>query len=224
MKVDTIYFHHSGGTAVNYYASSRNLTLQEIDNVHQQRWPDFPSSIINPKTKQGYFVGYNGVIFPDGSFVQTRAFGEETAAVKGYNLGSLSFCIIGNFDLGKTGWPIDIVTNQQIATMKKIMLDLLESGWKTPPYIIAPDTIFSIKINQIYPHRFHGQTDCYGTSLSDRWAKDLYLSVVGEKLTAIQTALFNLLQLVSKMRGIFGKFSRLGGVPRSCMFSGDNRG
>lgn len=152
-------------------SSSRNLTLPQIDSAHRLRWPELESAL-------GYWVGYNIVIFPDGSFVQTRLVGEETAAATGSNFDTMHICLVGNFTKG----GVDAPTYEQISTLRQIEKAAI-AGFPTSSPIngsfvrIASNTALSFSAFAIYPHRVlqPNHTDCNGTALPNSWARDLVI-------------------------------------------------
>lgn len=168
-NITTIYCHHSGGTATNNYASSQNLTLEDINKAHQARWSDFKSEL-------GYYVGYNFVIFKDGSWVQTRKVGEELAAQRGYNHNSIAICVVGNFNKG-----VDTPTQDQVNTLQWLILSLLEGNFEQAGIKVKENTTLNLSVARIYPHRHVGQTECNGNSLPNTWARDLVLEVYGQR-------------------------------------------
>lgn len=216
--IQYIACHHSGGTQADANASTIKLTLAQLDADHQIRWPDFKSSL-------GYYVGYNFVIFPDGSIVQTRKMGEETAAQLGHNFDTISICVIGNYN---TGSP-DRLDPRAVQTMKIILTQLLNEDFTTPvgptsmvPQILA-GTTFNLSLGHIMPHRCieaPGYTECNGTSLPDTWARDLIIQEYISAASSIQ-ATVPLHVLVAKLSTIITQWELAGSPPpavgRACV-------
>jgi len=153
----------------------------------------------------GYFVGYTGIIFPDGKWVQTRKIGEETAAVKGHNSDSVSICLAGNFTL-KDNRPIELPTNEQIKTLQNIVLMLL--GNKTGEMSVMPDTQTDFSPYRLYPHRHSSDTECYGSALTDNWIKDTMVLRLNEVLALC----YKLLELLKSKQSLAGDDRECEGV------------
>lgn len=217
MQIKYLVVHHAGGFKNDPSASSANLTLEQINQAHKSRWPDFPSK-LNPLLH----VGYNIVIFKD-RWVQTRYIGEETAAVKKYNNEAISILIVGNF-MNFLGKPIDQMTEFQKTKLVELMLAIVEGR----PQSVGLRTLPSVKINipfyRIVPHRFLGPTECYGTFLSDTWARDQVLLHISHKISLLQEILGKLFLMSQKAKfGLSNTFSHYGSIPYSC-FDSDMRG
>src|SRR3990167_442495 len=105
MNITKIGVHHFAG----------DYTLSQVNNSHKQRWPDFPS-----KLRPDLYIGYTIIIWKDGSWLQTRFIGEETAAAKGANLEAIHIALDGNFSIIKP-------TSAQIETLKRIIVHLLNN-------------------------------------------------------------------------------------------------
>lgn len=203
-----IAVHHSGGTKSNDNASSFGLTLSQLDQDHKVRWPDFKSQL-------GYYVGYNFVIFPDGTIKQTRKIGEETAAQLGHNFDTVSICMIGNYNIGSP----DKMTSLTIGALKNILTALLEQDFGA--YAVIPGTTFDFSIGHIMPHRCTqqaGYTECYGTSLSDTWARDLVLDEYVQRASSVPA----LAKFLAKISTLIASWQLAGSPPpsvgRSCGF------
>ncbi len=178
--IKNICLHHAGGLGTDNFASTQNLSLQSIDDGHKMRWPDFPSSIKNPTTGQGYFVGYTIVIPADGKYVQTRPLGAETAAQVGHNFDSVAICVVGNFMKKSNGQPVDVMTPAQIATLNMLLKKLLAPSFKDLGLIIEPGSSFDLAVQNIYPHRIlqPNHTDCNGTFYPDDWGRKVALAAI----------------------------------------------
>ncbi len=201
--------HHSGPLSSNDpNSSSAGLSLRDINLAHQQRWPDFKSAL-------GYWVGYNILIFPDGTFAQTRLIGEETAAQVGHNFDTLAICMVGNYHQKADGTSVDKMTDQTIATLKKIMTAAFNGNLQSLGIQVKPGTKFDLALSRILPHRIlqPDHTECYGSSLSDTWARELMVGVIQEEIS-IAT---KLLELLTQLQAIYNNWKLGSGKPgRSC--------
>lgn len=202
MIIHKFFVHHFGSIGNDPYAKSSHLKLDHINDAHRLRWPDFQSQM-------GYFIGYNGIIFPDGTLIQTRLIGEETAAVKGWNTGTVSFCLAGNFN---TEYP----TFEQEMKLKALIQAFLDKEPARLGLKLAPETEIMVGPYDFLPHRAKQQTDCYGRLLTDTWARDMALKYLGEKLSL-------LMRLADLWKQLLGLKQKLGAKNHSCMDS-DNRG
>src|SRR3990167_2189169 len=200
MEIKKIGVHHFAG----------NLTLAQVNSYHKERWPEFPS-----KLRPDLWVGYNIIIWKDGSWLQTRFIGEETAAAKGANLGVVHIALNGNFDVEKPTWA-------QINTLKRMLVSLVNNNLSE--FRVLPDTSVKVSKENIFPHRLMGVTDtkCYGVLLRDDWAriiafgieepvKPLPLPSEGPELTRLQKIIEILKQIIEayvlmnkvKLRGVY---------------------
>lgn len=182
-KVTDIVVHHAGGIGADNYASSAHLTVRHIDRAHQERW-NFESRYI-PKS----FSGYNFIYDPkDRTVTQTRAVGEETAAVRGFNYTTVSICIIGNYNkrpLGSPAGPVDPLTREIEEDVTKFIHELLRTpsnlndkaqAFGPRSILVAPGTEVSFAESRIHPHRFYGNTACYGSYIDDTHFRDLVIA------------------------------------------------
>lgn len=160
--IKNIGLHHFG-------PPSPNLTLSQLNTAHKARWPDFPSEL-----RPDLFVGYNFVIWKDGSWLQARFVGEETAAQKGHNFDTVSICLQGDFSVGK-----DSPTPAQISTLAWLMRMLVSGNPVGEGIKVKSGTVLDINQKDIYPHRIlqPNHTECNGSSLADDWGKNLISSV-----------------------------------------------
>lgn len=146
-KENTLFIcvHHSGGIENNPLASTKLFTADTIDKAHQTKW--------NYKSSLGYYGGYNFFCDYWGNVIQFRAVGEETMAQKGYNFNGqvVSICLAGNFTKG-----VDVPSEAQ----KMALEELIRQFPQVPN-------------SNIVPHRHFRDTECYGNSLSDDWARNL---------------------------------------------------
>lgn len=160
--ITKICVHHSGGMGSDDTAKSSSLTIGEINRAHQAR--DFNLS------EMGYYVGYNAVIFPDGTMVQTRFIGEQTAAAVGSNFDTVHICLLGNFNQG-----VEVPTWFQQMKLRSVLEALITGSPGRVDLKIRPGTVLNMSFNAIYPHRVlqPNHTECYGNGLTDTWARDL---------------------------------------------------
>lgn len=196
-KIARLVFHHFGGLAGDPYAKTSHLTLAHLERAHGARWPDFRSSV-------GFLTGYTAVIWTDGSLTQTRLVGEETAAVIGWNKNTISIALAGNFTLLPNGSAVETPTHQQKETAQKV------AEWTHEQFGIMPW--------QAVPHRALQATSCYGSALSDEWAKSTLQPYISRKISTLQTLVSLYAQaiaLLQKKRALLGgnDFDCCGFVP-----------
>ncbi|MDZ4228251.1 MAG: N-acetylmuramoyl-L-alanine amidase [Candidatus Levybacteria bacterium] len=160
MILKKIIVHHFGPVASNPSASTLNLTESHIENAHTAA--GFYLSAM------GWHIGYQIIIYADGSFKQYRLIGEEGCHTIGSNLDSVGICLSGNFQQG-----IDQPTDAQKMALKRITQFLLD---RTPERIglkVARDTVLDFSIANVGPHRqFDTRRECYG-NLPDNWVQTL---------------------------------------------------
>ena len=134
MTPKSIIIHHT--------ASNReSTTLENINEWHKERWPDFKSVL-------GYWIGYHFVILGDGQVIQTRQETEEGAhTLGGWNQKSIGICLTGSFN----DWE---VAEAQKNALQGILVRLA--------------TRYDIPKSQIYSHRELWATACPGDNLQ-RW-------------------------------------------------------
>lgn len=209
MNITKIGIHHFAG----------NLTLSQLNADHKRRWPEFPSRL-----RPDLWVGYTIVIWKDGSWLQTRYVGEETAAAKGANLEAVHIALDGNFDVTKPTWA-------QKDTLKKMLVQLVSGNLSE--FKVLSGTSVKVSKENIFPHRKMGTTitNCYGVLLSDDWAritaftyeepiKSLSLPSEGPEMKRLQKIIEALQKLIETYL-LMNKI-KLGGVHNSC--GGDMRG
>ena len=156
-KIIYAVLHHVGGLYGQPNASTKNHTLEQINNAHKSRWPYFPSEL-----NALWFIGYNALYFPDGKRIQTRLIGEETAAQIGHNLDSFSGCLIGNFTKG-----VDMPTWEQKNSLRRDLIALLGKKPESVGLKVKSGTQIDINVNRILPHRYlQSNTECFGSGLS----------------------------------------------------------
>ena len=170
--------------ANDLYRSTRDLTLQQINNGHRDRWPDFPSEL-----RPDLHVGYTGVIFPDGSWVQTRFVGEETAAVYRNNLDTVSFCLVGNFSKKPNNEVVELPTDLQLNRV----CELTEAVLSNNPVVmeaagikVKSGTTISTSLPNVRPHRYWQQTQCYGSALPDDFAINAMRKLLERKIKILE--------------------------------------
>ena len=211
--IRNIAVHHSGGLGNNNYASSFNLTWEQVNAAHKARW-NFPSEYI-----ENSYGGYNFIYDPKtGFFHQYRAIGEETAAQIGYNFDTVSICIIGNYSINpKTGTPVDPLTTRTSENIAKLILNLI-SGEHA--YLIKPGTKIDLSTSRAFPHRhYQPTTECYGTGLTNSWIQDVLakyskVDVDGQlkKRMFLEREIQRLLLQIARLREKLKVKERLGGA------------
>jgi hypothetical protein len=168
--IRNIAIHHSGGSASNPFASSAYLTFKNIDDAHRVRW--------NFKSTRGFYAGYNAVYDPkDRTITFARALGEETAAQFGYNFDTFSICIIGNFSIDPRSWPrqpVDLLTPEIKNDITRFLHGLIEGN--TVGFPTIGGTTLDLSVTRVHPHRFYGNTECYGTFVPDNLFRDLLIA------------------------------------------------
>lgn len=203
MKIDEIIIHHTGGLGTNSQASTQHLTVKDIDAAHKLRWSDF-------KSKLGYYVGYTFVIERDGKLTQTRLIGEETAHTIGHNTRSIGIVLCGNFNKG-----VDTPTIEQKMRLKSLIRSLV--GFNHAENLAYQNnTEMKLSLQAIYPHRKFSQTDCCGSSLSDRWVQDM-LGVEDESF--VLSLKVKVLQLMVQLLQL-QKRNQLAGYTHDCAEKG----
>ena len=154
MKPLFIILHHT--------ASRKNTTVQDVDDWHKLRWPDFKSSL-------GYYVGYQYLIEGNGNTIQTRRNEEEGAhTLGGYNQKSIGIALTGNFDLEEPNVP-------QLSALSTL-LERLKKEYDIPD-------------SKILGHKQVWATSCPGKNLS-KWL-NLYKQLnILQKIVEILKQLF----------------------------------
>ena len=171
-KPTYIIVHHLGGTTSNPNFDSSNLTFEQVNLDHKERWYF--------KSQLGFFCGYHYFLDKKGIITQARNENEEAAHCKQMNLNSIGIGIAGNFD-------ISFPTKEQEESLNNLIKGIKERR--------------NIPNNNIVPHRHFWNTDCYGLKLNDFWAYNLInqeelktkLSLL-EKLLQLYVKLLNLLK------------------------------
>lgn len=211
-KIDKIGIHHTGGLGNDPYASTKHLTHGHIKNAHRSRWPNFPSEL------NGDHTGYTELIFPDGTFIQTRFIGEETAAVKGYNTSGYYPCVIGNFNKKPDGTLVDKMTIKQEMVLKSHMIAVFEGRPESVGLKVKPGAEIEIRnIANVGPHRLWQPTMCYGTGIKDGWARDQLIGYLFEKLTILEKMVKILLKMLDATKKLKASGKLAGTFPASCI-------
>jgi len=94
MKLKYLVLHHTSS-----YSTGASQ-LQAVNEYHQvKNWGTTKHPWYQPKPSSlGYYVVYTYFMDARGKITQTRARGEEQLAQKGYNTGSESMCLQGDFN------------------------------------------------------------------------------------------------------------------------------
>lgn len=190
MKTTKIGVHHSGPMSpTDPYSSSRNLSEAVINSSHKAR--DFNLS------QMGFYIGYNVVIYPDGSWKQYRLLGEQTAAATGSNFDTFHFCLIGNFTMAGRD-NVDVPTTKQIATLTQLMRALLDGRPESVGIKTVGGQEFAFTAYNVFPHRVlqPNHTSCYGDLLPDNWARNIAFDYLKEQNKS-NAVLFKILCLIT---------------------------
>ena len=190
--ISFIGVHHFGGLQDDPAFVSSALTVQDIDRAHRGRFgEDFKSSL-------GYWVGYTLIVWPDGTWTQTRKVGEQTAAARGYNFNTIHVALAGNFTAG-----IERPTHQQEATLISLLDAALTGTYALKQFGLTfeNDTSAVIDPTKVLPHRlFPGSmTQCYGSALDDVWLRSLIITNLRNKISLLQKLVLLYRQAISLM-------------------------
>lgn len=214
-KLNNIAVHHSGGVANNPYASSLHLTPEKISNYHRQRWSDYNPSMLVLDDRFRW-AGYNDIYDPKTrTFTHCRALGEETMAQFGHNFDTYSLCIIGNYMVNPaTGRSVDPMTKEIEDDVSEYLLNLIQKKYEN--FIVKPGTVLNFSVKNTGPHRMFQQTNCYGTSLSDKWIQDLLQE---RKYPAEALALSSKAKLYKQLSDLYLQIMRLKGytIPKELL-------
>lgn len=188
--IKNIALHHSGGSVSDKYFSTAYMSVTDIDTYHHLKW--------NFKSSLNFYAGYNVIYDPKSRlFFQMRAIGEETAAQYGHNFDTFSLCIIGNFNLrpfGSPRMPVDQMTFDIENDIAAYLQDLIDGNKRQ--LIVSSGTKLDFSYQRVYAHRFFKYTDCYGTFLTNTWARELAsrkkVAIIRESLLALYKLLDNL--------------------------------
>jgi len=97
-------------------------------------------------------IGYHYFIEPDGEIKNGREDHVTGAHTIGYNDKSLGICLTGNFDQ-------EDPTIGQMDSLRRLLNELMVE--------------YKVVRDNIVPHRKFANKTCYGSRLSDSWARDL---------------------------------------------------
>ena len=126
---------------------------------------------FNMQSALGHWLGYHYFIDKQGRITQARKDTEEGAHTKGYN-HEIGIGLAGNFD-------VTLPTIAQTESLKALLTRL----------IVTHGTL------EIVPHRKFSNKTCFGSKLSDNWAKNLvYNETVLEMVVQALKALLELLR------------------------------
>lgn len=202
--------HHFGGLKNDPLASTQNLSEKHINNAHMARWPEFVSAL-------GSHIGYNFVIYPF-DIKQYRMIGEETAAIIGHNKDACHISLAGNFMEG-----VDKPSSTQIrlfTELRDLLLTNDKAKIEAAGFKIAPGTVLKFTLENTKPHRLlspKGYTECYGSSLSDDWAKTVKTMSIEPIIPSIENKIYEQ-SILNKIHAIllqiemFLKKGRLGSI------------
>lgn len=156
--------HHCGGTDANPLADSSFATVNDVNEWHKARWPEFVS-------RRGFNVGYHYFIQKNGKVTQTRDHDEEGAHVIGMNSKSIGVCFAGNFD-------VTLPTDEQMTAWYNLYAELLKKYPNIPTY----------------PHRKYATKTCHGRLLKDNhFAVKYQVFTLTERIAQLRALLAHLL-------------------------------
>ncbi len=194
--------HHSGPTSpTDPHSSSKSLTEAQINSAHKARGFN--------RSEMGWEIGYNVVIYRDGSWKQYRLIGEQTAAATGKNFDTFHDMMIGNFT-----WGVDFPTSEQIATQKLILGALMDNAPQRIGLKVKEGTVLSFTPYRVNPHRIlqPNHTDCHGNILDDNFGRDLAFAYIKDKYKS-DASLYNALSFIAAFfRSTFLKSRNLGSI------------
>lgn len=232
--IKNIAIHHSGGLGSDNFASTRHLTVVDINRAHKERW-NFPSGYMKAKDGSPFYVGYSAIYDPKSrEFTQCRAIGEETAAQYGHNFDTFSLCIIGNYNrrpLSNPSMPVDSLTLENEKDIVEFLHDLLEGNKRG--LIESIRGRLDLSISRVYAHRFFGQTDCYGSFIKEDHFRELLIAYKPVPIPVPENSTIStstvalsergelaamLLKIIAIISDMLAKLNRppLGGADRSC--------
>ena len=119
--------------------------FKATNEYHRQKW--------NMKSSLGFYGGYNYEIAADGNVRKFREEGEETAAATGHNFDAVHICLDGEFD-------VELPTDAQIKSLTKLLIEVQDRH--------------EVPLSNVVPHRTFANKTCYGSKLSDDWARNLH--------------------------------------------------
>lgn len=176
MKITKIGVHHSGPLSPTAtYQSGKGLTEASINSAHKARTFNL--------SQMGFYIGYNVVIYEDGTWKQYRLLGEQTAAATGSNFNTFHICMIGNFTLKPDGTMVERPTTEQLKTLKLLITTLIENKPSTIGIKTVLGQDYSFTAYDIFPHRVlqPKHTSCYGNVLDDNFARNIAFEYLKEK-------------------------------------------
>ncbi len=180
LPIKYVVVHHFGGTIANRYLSTQSFKEERIENAHSARW-NFPSKLCDSN------IGYNVIVWEDGSYDQYRYIGEETAAQVGHNNDSVSIALAGNFTL-KNGVKVDEPTEAQ----KETLTELLE--WL---YDNVGVNFQNFRAHRDMPNSW---TECYGNALSGEWVRELLRPYIDNKIASLKTLIALYIKLLNLLK------------------------
>ena len=146
-----LIIHHTGGTDANPLSDSSNFSFAQCDALHKQKF--------NMKSSLGFYCGYHYYIEKNGKLFTARADSDDGAHTIGRNNSSLGICLAGNFD-------VTMPTAEQMTTLTQLLKEKVAR--------------YRIPANFIIPHRQFATKTCYGSKLSDDWARNLVTHETGQ--------------------------------------------
>ncbi len=144
-----------------------NNGFYSVNEYHRRKW--------NFKSATGFYIGYHFYISKLGKIHRGRLVSEEGIHCRGMNLSSIGICLQGDFNR-------EMPTEAQKTALRGLLSELMKKH--------------NIPSSRIVPHRKFSQTDCYGTNLSDSWAKELVNGRREEVLIKLKERITILLRLV----------------------------
>lgn len=99
-------------------------------------------------------IGYNWFIEKSGTIKKGRDENVEGVHTRGYNNKSIGICLAGNFDAF-------MPTQGQIIALTTLMRSRME--------------LYKIPLTKIVPHRTFATKTCYGSKLTEDWARRLVM-------------------------------------------------
>lgn len=143
--IKKIVVHHSAGGAAE--------TIESVNEEHRKKdWDSGPGIAKAAKSSLGWYIQYHYFIDWNGVITPTRAHAEVGWHAGNYKINqeSIAICVQGNFN--------NYLPNaKQANSLAKLMEELT--------------TKYKIKPVDVIPHRLATSTTCYGTKLSNFWAK-----------------------------------------------------
>lgn len=186
-KISYIILHNSGGILNDRHFDTSKQTFEQIERYHKQkaqmkRW--------KVESSLNCWCAYNYVIDYKGKLTQARLDTERGWHTYGKNEGTIGICMIGNFSRFE---PPKEPSEAQKETLLELLLELTEK--------------YDLPVSYIVPHRFWGNTDCFGRNLSDDFGQKLVKKHIKKELLKKKlTLLEKLMRLFTMLlRAIKGK-------------------